>query len=61
MVHVFRNAIDHGIETMEERVEQGKPEIGTIACRIMDHDEHIVVEIEDDGRGINVLKIKRDS
>jgi len=58
LVHVFRNAIDHGIETMEERVEQGKPEIGTIACRIMDHEEHIVVEIEDDGRGINVLKIK---
>jgi PAS domain S-box-containing protein len=58
LVHVFRNAIDHGIELPEERVEKGKDESGTIHCRINLENNDIVLTISDDGKGLDAEKIK---
>ncbi|KMK74736.1 chemotaxis protein CheA [Alkalihalobacillus pseudalcaliphilus] len=53
LVHLLRNSIDHGIETVEERKTLGKPEVGTITLRAYHSGNHVFIEIEDDGRGIN--------
>lgn len=53
MVHIFRNAVDHGIETEDERLEMGKELIGSITCKIEDFGENFKIMIADDGRGIN--------
>lgn len=58
LVHVFRNAVAHGLETREERSENGKKEIGRIQCEILVKQDHIIIHIVDDGRGINIEKIK---
>ncbi len=58
LVHVFRNSIDHGIETMEERFESGKDEIGTISCTVNKSGENLYVVIADDGGGIDLEKLK---
>ncbi len=52
-VHVVRNAVDHGIESAEERVARGKPEAGLLLLRTALVDEEVLVEIRDDGRGID--------
>ncbi len=57
LVHMVRNAIDHGIETPEERRKQGKPETGTIFLRAYQKGGNVVIEIEDDGQGLNREKI----
>ncbi len=59
LVHLLRNAVDHGIETPEERLSAGKPERGRI--RLAAHREHgfVFITVEDDGRGIDVEKLKR--
>ncbi len=57
LVHMIRNAVDHGIETPEKRKEQGKPESGRIDLRAYQKGGHIVIEIEDDGQGLNRAKI----
>ena len=59
LVHIYRNNMDHGIETDEERLERGKAERGVIECQIarMD-DEWFTLSISDDGRGIDVEKLK---
>ncbi len=60
LVHVFRNIIDHGIETDEERLECGKDERGLVACRISQlDDDWFTLCISDDGRGIDLDKIRR--
>ncbi|HEY1614346.1 MAG TPA: MHYT domain-containing protein [Rhizomicrobium sp.] len=53
LVHVFRNAVDHGIETPEERVAAGKPAEGKIGCHIERTADWLQIVIEDDGRGID--------
>ncbi|MDP3740136.1 MAG: ATP-binding protein [Hyphomonadaceae bacterium] len=53
LVHVFRNAIDHGIEAPEERELAGKPADGSIICDVRDRGDWLDVVIEDDGRGVN--------
>jgi len=58
LVHVFRNAIDHGIESMDERAEIEKDEIGTITCTVKQVDTNFHITIADDGRGIDIEKIK---
>jgi len=58
LVHVFRNAIDHGIETMDERIESGKAEYGRIRCHICQQDNKIVLTVTDDGRGIDSNKLR---
>lgn len=57
LVHVFRNAIDHGVETPDERAELDKDEVATISCKATLNNEGIVIEISDDGRGIDTGKI----
>ncbi|WP_320036055.1 ATP-binding protein [Halarcobacter sp.] len=58
LVHVFRNCVDHGIETMEERFEKDKDEIGTISCTISEDENSLHIIIADDGKGIDIDKVK---
>ncbi|MEY2937347.1 MAG: hypothetical protein RL033_8096, partial [Pseudomonadota bacterium] len=53
LMHIIRNAIDHGIEDAEERKRIGKPTVGTIALNAFQKGNHVVIEAEDDGRGLN--------
>lgn len=57
LVHLLRNAIDHGIECPEERVRNGKPETGTIGLNAFHHAGKIVVEVRDDGHGLDKDKL----
>lgn len=57
LVHLIRNALDHGIETPEERAKKGKPEQGTLKLKAYHSGNHVYVEIEDDGQGINKEKV----
>lgn len=59
LIHVIRNSVDHGIETSEERVECGKDECGNIHLCVSETEDSIVVEVSDDGRGINKEKLKQ--
>ncbi|MBI5182396.1 MAG: chemotaxis protein CheA [Nitrospirae bacterium] len=58
IMHIVRNAIDHGIEPQENRIKAGKKEIGAIKLSAMQKGNHAVIEIEDDGSGINFKKIQ---
>ncbi len=53
LMHIVRNAIDHGIESADKRGELGKPEAGTIALNAFQKGNHVVLEVEDDGGGVN--------
>jgi ABC-type amino acid transport substrate-binding protein/two-component sensor histidine kinase len=57
LVHVFRNAVVHGIETQEERIEKDKPESATISCKITVSTNDFLLEISDDGRGVDTIKL----
>jgi len=59
LIHIIRNAIDHGIENIEERVKNGKPESGQLVLEAYQESNHIVIEVTDDGRGLNTDKIKQ--
>jgi two-component system chemotaxis sensor kinase CheA len=53
LMHMIRNAIDHGIEPREERLRAGKPAIGTIALNAFQKGNQVVIEVEDDGAGMD--------
>jgi len=53
LVHLVRNAVDHGIETKEERIRMGKPEKGLISMSAYQEGDHICIEVSDDGRGLD--------
>ena len=53
LVHLIRNSLDHGIESPEIRKAKGKPEEGTVILRAYHSGNHVFIEIEDDGAGIN--------
>ena len=57
LMHMMRNAIDHGIESRTRREEVGKPAIGTIALNAFQKGNHVVIEIEDDGRGFDTERL----
>lgn len=57
LMHMIRNAIDHGIETAERRAEVGKPLAGTIALNAFQKGNHVMIEVEDDGRGIDEVAL----
>jgi two-component system chemotaxis sensor kinase CheA len=59
LVHLIRNAIDHGIETPQERKAVGKPEKGKVILRAEHEGNFIVITVEDDGRGIDPERVKR--
>ncbi len=58
MVHLLRNAVDHGIESVEERKAKGKPSEGNIKVAARQQEENVVIEVSDDGRGLDKEKIK---
>jgi len=57
LMHMIRNAIDHGIESREDRLRVGKPLVGTIALNAFQKGNHVVLEIEDDGAGMDAKAI----
>ena len=58
LIHLLRNSIDHGIESPEDRIEAGKPETGRIDLIATPLDDSVIIEIRDDGKGIDPHKIK---
>lgn len=57
LVHLIRNALDHGVETPEVRKANGKPEEGTVVLKAYHSGNHVFIEIEDDGAGISRDKV----
>jgi two-component system chemotaxis sensor kinase CheA len=53
LMHIIRNALDHGIEAADRRLAAGKPESGTISLVASQKGNHVVIEVHDDGRGID--------
>ncbi len=53
LMHMIRNAIDHGMESREERERVGKPVVGTIVLTAFQKGNHVLIEVEDDGRGMD--------
>jgi len=58
LIHLLRNAVDHGIESPEARVAQGKPPVGQIRLSARGRQDHIIIEVSDDGRGIDPERVK---
>lgn len=59
VMHIVRNSIDHGIETPEARLAAGKDEKGTITLSSYQKGNHVVIEVDDDGGGIDVSRVKK--
>ena len=59
LLHLVRNSFDHGLETPEGRLQAGKPETGTVFLRAYYQGSQTILEVGDDGRGINIEKIKQ--
>ncbi|MBE9515838.1 MAG: response regulator, partial [Proteobacteria bacterium] len=57
--HMIRNALDHGLESAEERKAAGKPEIGTISIDPVQQGNEVVIRVSDDGRGLNISAIRK--
>lgn len=57
LMHIVRNAIDHGLETIEERKEKGKPLIGTVVIEAKNSGSDVLIVIKDDGKGLDKEKI----
>lgn len=58
LIHLIRNSADHGIESPEARIKAGKPETGTVTLRARHEGDSVLVEIEDDGKGIDPVAIR---
>jgi two-component system chemotaxis sensor kinase CheA len=58
LTHMVRNSADHGLERPEERVRLGKPETGKVVLQAYHEGGHIIIEIRDDGRGLDTAKIR---
>jgi two-component system chemotaxis sensor kinase CheA len=61
LIHLIRNAIDHGLEEAEVRRKRGKPLKGTIRIRASHQENHVVMTVEDDGAGIDAEKVKESA
>lgn len=59
LTHILRNAVDHGLEPSERRVEAGKPATGVVTLRAGHRSGRVIVEISDDGAGINRPKVRQ--
>ena len=57
LIHLIRNAADHGIEYPQERVKKGKPEHGTINLKAYQDGNNVIIEVSDDGRGIDLSSV----
>jgi len=58
LLHVLRNSLDHGVESEAERAAAGKPAIATINLRAAREADRVMIEVEDDGRGIDVARVR---
>jgi len=61
LIHIIRNSVDHGIESPEERKKAGKPITGTIKLDAKRKGEHVMIEVSDDGSGIDLKKVKNSA
>jgi two-component system chemotaxis sensor kinase CheA len=61
LIHLLRNAVDHGIETPEERLALGKPRQGTIRLCAEQRSNNLVLKVSDNGRGINLEAVRRSA
>ena len=61
LVHLVRNSVAHGIERPEDRLENGKPSLGKVSLRAYHRGNHIYIEVEDDGRGIDYPRVKQSA
>ncbi|MGE4472626.1 MAG: Hpt domain-containing protein, partial [Sulfuricurvum sp.] len=61
LVHIIRNSCDHGVETPEVRLASGKEETGTVQLKAYHEGNHIVIQIIDDGKGLDAEMLKRKS
>ncbi|MBA4180441.1 MAG: chemotaxis protein CheA [Anaerolinea sp.] len=59
LVHILRNAVDHGIETPEERRALGKPETGVVSVTAWNQETYIYLSVKDDGRGIDTATLRQ--
>ena len=59
LMHLLRNSADHGLESNEERVKAGKPEVGSVFLDAYQDGNNVVIEVRDDGAGIDLEKVKR--
>lgn len=59
LMHLLRNAADHGLESNAERVAKGKPEVGSIFLNAYQDGNNVVIEVRDDGNGIDTEKVKK--
>jgi len=59
LIHLIRNAMDHGLETPDERAEAGKPRVGTLILSAIHEGNQIIISIKDDGRGIDTDRVGR--
>jgi len=61
LMHIIRNAIDHGIESGDERKKAGKPDRGTIRLSAFQRGNNVVIQVQDDGRGIQIKKVQEQA
>ena len=59
LMHIIRNSIDHGIEKPDEREKKGKPRTGTITLKGMQTASNIIIEVSDDGKGLDIEAVKQ--
>lgn len=59
MVHIIRNAIDHGLESTDERRKKGKPPKGKVEISAYQKGNNIIIEVSDDGKGIDIDRVKK--
>ena len=59
LMHIIRNSLDHGIETPDEREAAGKPPTGQVELRASRERDHVIIEVEDDGAGLDEAAIRR--
>lgn len=58
LLHILRNAADHGIEAAQDRAAAGKPDTGVVILRARRDGDHLAIEVEDDGRGIDTARVR---
>ncbi len=61
LLHIVRNSLDHGIESVEIRRSKGKPDTGTIKVSAYQQGNHVILEVEDDGKGIDLERVKGEA
>lgn len=59
LLHIIRNSVDHGIENAKERLDKLKPEVGTVLIKASTAGSYVLIEIEDDGAGLDLVKIRK--